>query len=260
MTVDGPVRAVQARVGPFDIERIVFPAFHRKEAFDPEHGYLVVVLEGAMEKTFVRESATFGVGTVATLPAGSTHTTTFGRSSTEVVAVQPREDGAFAHLVAARRSLSAPEATTVARRLSAELSARDPSWPLAAEGLVLELFAAAERAGRGQPSRTSAPWLYKVREIVHARLPAHVSLTALGEEVGVHPVYLSRRFRREFGMTLAEYARAARLEWAREQLASDRSLAQIALEAGFSDQSHFTRAFRRHTGTTPGAYRRRTRG
>jgi AraC family transcriptional regulator len=46
-----------------------------------------------------------------------------------------------------------------------------------------------------------------------------------------------------------------RLEWAAARLSEERSLAQIALEAGFADQSHFTRAFRRHFGVTPGRYR-----
>jgi len=47
-----------------------------------------------------------------------------------------------------------------------------------------------------------------------------------------------------------------RLEWAAEELARDDArLADVALRAGFADQSHFTRLFRRHTGVTPGHYR-----
>ena len=50
--------------------------------------------------------------------------------------------------------------------------------------------------------------------------------------------------------------RRLRLDWAAAQLAdSDVTLAQLAAEAGFVDQSHFTRAFKRHTGLTPGRYR-----
>ena len=50
---------------------------------------------------------------------------------------------------------------------------------------------------------------------------------------------------------MGEYARSLRLEWAASRLAlDDASLAQVALEAGFADQSHFTRAFRRHAGVT----------
>ena len=56
---------------------------------------------------------------------------------------------------------------------------------------------------------------------------------------------------------MGEYVRARRLEAARVALRDpDRSLSEIALTLGFSSQSHFTQAFRRQTGLTPGAYRR----
>ena len=55
---------------------------------------------------------------------------------------------------------------------------------------------------------------------------------------------------------MGEYARRRRLDYARRQLADpDRPLAQIAADAGFADQSHLTRVFKRFTGLTPGQYR-----
>ena len=72
----------------------------------------------------------------------------------------------------------------------------------------------------------------------------------------VHPVLLARAFRTYFGTSPGRYLRRLRLDWAAaELLATQRRLADIALQAGFADQSHFTRAFRRHTGLTPGQYR-----
>jgi AraC family transcriptional regulator len=95
-----------------------------------------------------------------------------------------------------------------------------------------------------------------VRELLHERAPATATLSELADAVGVHRIHLARSFRREYGVTLGEYARSLRLEWATAQLAQDEtSLAEIATRAGFADQSHFTRAFRAHTGVTPGRYR-----
>jgi AraC family transcriptional regulator len=94
-----------------------------------------------------------------------------------------------------------------------------------------------------------------VVELLHERAPAAPSLADLAAEAGVHPAHLSRAFRRRFGMTVCEYSRKLRLEWAAARLIEERSLAQIAVEAGFADQSHFTRSFRRHFGVTPGRYR-----
>jgi transcriptional regulator GlxA family with amidase domain len=58
-------------------------------------------------------------------------------------------------------------------------------------------------------------------------------------------------------MTLGSYVRGLRLDWvAASLLGSEEGLASLALAAGFADQSHLTRAFKRHTGLTPQAYRR----
>jgi AraC family transcriptional regulator len=88
-----------------------------------------------------------------------------------------------------------------------------------------------------------------------------VRLADLAREVAVHPAHLARAFRQQFGTSVGGYVRRLRLDRAAAELErSDKALAAIALAAGFADQSHFTRSFRRHTGFTPGAYRRGRRG
>jgi len=78
--------------------------------------------------------------------------------------------------------------------------------------------------------------------------------------VEVHPAHLARAFRAHFRMSMGPYVRRLRLDWAAGELArSDLPLAAVALAAGFADQSHFTRTFKRYLGVTPNVYRR-TRG
>src|SRR5262249_21772677 len=75
---------------------------------------------------------------------------------------------------------------------------------------------------------------------------------AVAAAVGIHPVHLARVFRYHFGATLGDYVRRLRVEFAARQLiTTEETLAGIALAAGFSDQSHFTRTFKRQTGMTP---------
>jgi AraC family transcriptional regulator len=74
--------------------------------------------------------------------------------------------------------------------------------------------------------------------------------------VGVHPFHLSKVFRRFRRQTMGDYVQRLRVQYACRLLTSgETSLAEVALAAGFADQSHFTRVCRRLTGTTPGALR-----
>ena len=83
-------------------------------------------------------------------------------------------------------------------------------------------------------------------------------LAALAE---VHPVSVVRAFRRHTGLTPGAYVRRLRLEAAaRALLAGGEPIAQVALEAGFASQAHFTRAFSAHFGRPPGAFRRERGG
>ncbi|HMB89928.1 MAG TPA: helix-turn-helix transcriptional regulator, partial [Rhodothermales bacterium] len=78
--------------------------------------------------------------------------------------------------------------------------------------------------------------------------------------VDMHPVHLTRVFRTYYRVSIGTFLRRLRLDWAASQLATaPDSLADIALQAGFADQSHFTRAFKKYTGVTPGHYRRALR-
>jgi AraC family transcriptional regulator len=148
----------------------------------------------------------------------------------------------------------------IGHRLSQELPIGDSLAPLAIEGLVLELFALAAQRATSSSDRPLPPWLRRARDLVHADISGNGSVAAIAAAVGVHPVYLARMFRVHFGTSVATYARGVRLDRAALLIASsDAPIAAIALQAGFFDQSHFTRWFKRHTGLTPLAYRRARR-
>jgi AraC family transcriptional regulator len=132
--------------------------------------------------------------------------------------------------------------------------APDASWSAAAEALLVQLVAAAARSEDARIGRAK-PWLRDVHELVRETAPRRWTLGELAAEAGVHPVHLARSFKRVYGRTVGEYNRAVRLDWAALQLLRDEPIGRVALDAGFADQSHFTRAFRRYTGVTPARYR-----
>ena len=85
-----------------------------------------------------------------------------------------------------------------------------------------------------------------------------LKLTQIAAEVGVHPVYLATAFRQKFGVTVGEFVRRLRIEHACAELKKeDLPLSAIALQAGFADQSHFSKVFKSYVGMTPREYRSR---
>ncbi|MFL5576237.1 MAG: helix-turn-helix domain-containing protein [Gemmatimonadaceae bacterium] len=144
---------------------------------------------------------------------------------------------------------------SLSHRLYRELRHGDAASELVVEGVALEIVGELVRAGPRTEERPR--WLERARERVHAEPSRPLSVQSVAAEVGVSPVRLSRAFRRAFGESLGSYHRRLRVREACGRLRDDAlSLAEIALAAGFTDQSHFTRVFRRLTGTTPAAFRR----
>ena len=137
----------------------------------------------------------------------------------------------------------------------------DGAAPLAIEGLTLEMLAEASRRRLPALDRKPPRWLVQAQDLLRARFTERITIAEIAAAVGVHPVHLAREFRCFHHCTIGEYLRRLRIERACEQLRkSQTSLAAIACEAGFSDQSHFSRTFKRLLGMTPATYRARLSG
>jgi AraC family transcriptional regulator len=158
-----------------------------------------------------------------------------------------------------RRRLVDGECAQVAARLARALRSAGPGQRLIAEGLAYEIFGLLSRWPG--PAERKPPWLESVFDLVTWEPRNGVSLERIAAAVGRHPSHVAREFRRHFGLTVGDYARRRRLEEAATELGCEgRTIAEIALRAGFCDQSHFTRAFRRAFGIAPAEYRRSLRG
>ena len=108
---------------------------------------------------------------------------------------------------------------------------------------------------RPGPSRPRHPAVALARTAIEADPAVPHDLASLAALAGVGPTYLERLFVRETGMAVGQYLLARRVAHGAWQAAAGQGLAQAALEAGFCDQSHFTRQCKRRLGVPPGAYR-----
>lgn len=141
-------------------------------------------------------------------------------------------------------------------RLVNELRRGDADSAVGIEALTWEILAAAAGRRGGTIDKRAPRWLRDVRERLDEERGGTTSLPALAAGAGVHPVHLAATFRHFFGCSIGEYLRGRRFERARSRLAERGvPLAEIALAAGFADQSHFSRTFKRLLGMTPMQYR-----
>ena len=154
-------------------------------------------------------------------------------------------------------TLGADSQTSLAARMYREFRERDRFSPLALECISNELLIAASRKLSSASERRPPQWLETVKEYLRENYSEQVGLTELALAAGVHPTHLARVFRQFERCTAGDYVRAVRIRNAQKRLLlSKQPLADIALDAGFADQTHFTRSFKRATGMTPSEFRR----
>jgi AraC family transcriptional regulator len=150
---------------------------------------------------------------------------------------------------------------TFAPRIQREMVAMDSASDLVMQGLMFELVGELARRKASPLAGDAPPWLRRARELLNDRWNERVSIEAVAAAVGVHPSHLNRVFRQYLRQTPGEYQRRIRIERAtREVMATTTPLKAIAAMAGFADQAHFTREFRRYHGMTPLEMRRSVLG
>ena len=255
-------RSIEA--GGLVITDAMFPPGERLCAHVHERTCVATTLDGSFDSRMRGRSHWSRASMMLTEPAGERHENVFGQRGAHVLVVQPdslRVDllRPFTGFLDSINHLTDRQAGLIARRISMEIARPDDLTPLAVEALGLELLAAAARQFTIAPRAVPA-WLARVRDRLHDGFADAPTLDALSRLAGVHPGHLTRMFRRHYGRSIGAYLRDVRLDWTARQLASsDEPLSAIAAAAGFSDQSHLTRAFKGRFGCTPGQYRSRRR-
>jgi AraC family transcriptional regulator len=153
-----------------------------------------------------------------------------------------------------RRAFDDRPMSCMALRLLKELCEKRSGWRDVADSLVHELVTECVANPR-RVQRREPRWLRRVLERLHAD-PASQSLGTVAASVDLHPVHVSRMFKRHLGITVSQYLRGLRLQRAaRALLESRQALADVAEDHGFADQSHMTRELSRATAWSPAQLR-----
>ena len=245
----------------------VFQAFYPANGWYPTHGNeqasLIFLERGHCTKSINARDLELGCGSMLFLPSARLHANRFPVATTFLAAeiAEPllgrlRDAGTP---LTDHAQLAPGDARDLGARLRRELAETDSVSSLVLESILLNALASAARSH--PPRRIRRPlWLLRVKELLHDRALEAPRLGEIAATVGVHPGHLSREFRRFFGVVPGEYVRQLRIDFAARQLVeSDAPLGEIAFAAGFADQAHFARAFRRAMGRAPRDHRRLAR-
>jgi AraC family transcriptional regulator len=160
--------------------------------------------------------------------------------------------------------LDLPQLRATMGAVDAELTAGGAGGRLAAESLahllavhLIRHVLAPRRPERGRDGALPRGRLRAVVEYIVEHLEAGPSLAQMAAVARLNPYHFARQFKRATGLPPHQYVISRRVERAKELLqgGGDFSLAEVAARAGFSDQSKFSRHFKRLVGVTPGQFR-----
>jgi AraC family transcriptional regulator len=249
-------------IGAFSIQMleyapgVVLPRHHHVQAS------LSLTLGGSQRERVGHQFYDCAPHSVALKQAGIEHSNHVGAAGTRGIFVEIPPDTESQLREAIGRPLgvgchSDYSTRHLTRRIGWELRSPQPGSSLFVEGLLFELLGNIARARRSAGVYGNDPRLQRAVEYLEAHYRERVSCVEVAAHAGVHPSYLAELFRRQLQVSLGEWVRNRRLEYARDALRDATTpISSIAFEAGFADQSHLTRLFRDRFGVTPAEYRR----
>lgn len=245
---------------------LVSETVHAASLRTPPHAHpflcLHFVLEGLYEEQDEGEIHRLGPGWLLFKPREAVHWNDFRAEGAQTLRVALETESLEADVVNAlpprSTALRSPHLAMLARRIHGELRGVDDLSHVIAESLVVELLVGLARLPVTAAGESRA-LARRCADLLENRFTQPCRLGRAAEELGVDRTALARSFRAEHGCSVGEYLRRRRLDYVAERLRNDADapLGQLAVEAGFADQSHLTRTFKAEFGLPPGAWRRR---
>ncbi|HUP00920.1 MAG TPA: AraC family transcriptional regulator [Gemmatimonadota bacterium] len=256
-----PLRVLRSIAGDgYAVREIEYAAGFRQAPHLHESDGITVLIAGAIRETAAGREEVASCLSVVVKPAGVVHADQVGPRGARTLQVlldpdfgvlRPSGEGGLGPW----RWIHAGAGTRGLLSLLRALREADGQGGATVEDRVLEILD--EATGADASVRRDPPaWLRRARESLDDRVGEGVRVRDLAAEAGVHPVSLARAFRRQYGASVSEYRRRARLHRAAAAIErSDWDLTRIAHAHGYVDHSHMCREVRATTGLTPSELR-----
>ena len=252
---DDPQVSVVRGAG-FCARTIVFPSRRIVSRHTHRNGHVVMVYDGEWSDLAGPRRRILRRGDLLFHPAGVDHEI-LAAAGTAAVVIDLSQTvlGAFQGIYGRAVLLTFEDVDRIPERIRAEFSHVDSATALVVHSLILRLLAIGSRAAT-RPLRRKPDWISRLVPYIHANLGERLTMQRLAAEAAVSESHLSHSFQQYFDCSVSDYIRDARLRAAARALRhSEDSAQQIAWNLGFSDQAHFSRAFKSVYGVTPTGYR-----
>lgn len=249
------------KVGPFILHERLYPAHFHTPRHRHDRPLFCFVVRGSYTETYGSRTRSCQPSTLLFHAPGEEHAERFHGSGgcsflveiDEAWLEQVRE---HARVIDTSFDCDGGMLSLLAARIYKEFGEPDDLSPLVIEGLMFELIGETSRFARDCPASQAPKWLKQARQLLNDSFSEPVTLAQIAASVGVHPAHLAKAFHRFYNCTVGVYIRQQRIDFACKALATtDLPLSQIALAAGFSDQSHLSRLFKRQMTVSPAQYR-----
>jgi AraC family transcriptional regulator len=247
------------------LAEIFYPPGGRQKAHWHVDSTITLIASGSLEEGGPNGPHHARAASVVFKPARTVHSDVFGPAGARTLQIRlpaPSVSDPIGWTTAVER-YSWVDGGPLARsllRLYRIFAGAEVSTELLLEETLCDIAAIAVPQSRDSLASDRPAWMRRVVDRLSSNALAPPRVSELATEAGVHPVYLARAFRRHQRCSIGEFVRRQRVgEVCRRLTTSSTSLASIALESGFSDQSHLCRVFRAELGLTPSAYRKLVR-
>jgi AraC family transcriptional regulator len=243
----------------FVAQRVDYAAGYRRGPHWHEETGITLVVDGSFRETACGREELASALSVVVKPAGTVHEDVVGPRGARTILVEIPDAAALlgeTGRLGPWRWLHAGPGVRPLLALGRALGGRGGD----ADEAVLELLG--EVADVPGPRRGDVPdWVRRAREALDDLAPEGLRVDVLAAGLGVHPVSLTRAFRRAYGLTVTAYRRRQRLRRAAARMVeTDEGLGTIAHAGGFADQAHMCREVRAATGLTASSLRDLARG